>query len=53
MDSCGTGQVTCGARGVVLDVSASLNGVRKRSFTYFLAELLKEVLVSHHSFDGV
>ena len=53
MDSCGTGQVSLGARGVVLDASVFINFGSKEIFTYFLAELLKEVLLCHHSFDGV
>lgn len=53
MDSDGTGQVTCGARSLVLDVSVFINPGSKKSFTYFLVELSKEVLIFHHSFDGV
>lgn len=53
MDSGGTGQVTGGERGVNMDMSVLIECGSEKSFTHFLAELLKEAFVSHHSFDGV
>lgn len=35
-----------------MDVSVFINCDGKKNFAYFLGQLLKEVSVSHHSFDG-
>lgn len=40
--------MTSGARGMITDVSPG----SKKNFAYFVGQLLKEVPVSHHSFDG-